>query len=353
MKPLREIVEAFVGQPHDGFHKDVFGDVPVYCAVIERAFDAERVALMKLDKLERVPASYVDEGLSQRHADLLVRVPLLANDEDDEEGAAVLYMVSEHLRSPDNAIVSRMHTYFAQVLRAHAKSSQSDPEHVTHASAAGLVLYNGRRPWRLATGSGATPSVAAPFSVVQVVDVQRLAETPFDRESLPDVAAQLGLLLLGNTGTQELVRVIEENAELFRALVADPHYRLHHFPLHLIYIGQTTEAGMAEAAINRLEELVPETKQGRRTLYEAYRDRFLAEGRSEGLSRGLEEGHRTGRAEGAEEGVRAALRTVLSARGLELSPGQARRIDACADVDQLTRWLELSATASSLDEVLE
>jgi hypothetical protein len=69
---------------------------------------------------------------------------------------------------------------------------------------------------------------------------------------------------------------------------------------------------------------------------------------AEGLERGLERG----RAEGRAEGLRTAIATALTARGLVLSVAGRAKLEACADVAVLMRWLARAVTASSESEVL-
>jgi hypothetical protein len=59
-----------------------------------------------------------------------------------------------------------------------------------------------------------------------------------------------------------------------------------------------------------------------------------------------------GRAEARTEGGAEAVLTVLRARGIAVSDAARARILAQQDLDQLTRWLEKAAVASSLAEVI-
>ncbi|MEZ4306836.1 MAG: hypothetical protein R3F14_02140 [Polyangiaceae bacterium] len=81
-----------------------------------------------------------------------------------------------------------------------------------------------------------------------------------------------------------------------------------------------------------------------------------AEGRAEGKAEGLAEGRAAGLAEGKLAGETAALaRTILSllsARGLPVSAEARSRIESCADVPVLERWILRAATASTTEEVL-
>jgi len=62
--------------------------------------------------------------------------------------------------------------------------------------------------------------------------------------------------------------------------------------------------------------------------------------------------HKQGHQEGRLEGVRESLRLILQGRGLSPSAEQAERIEGCADVAVLERWLKQALTAASADEAL-
>ncbi|HEU4406845.1 MAG TPA: hypothetical protein VFS43_16375 [Polyangiaceae bacterium] len=75
-------------------------------------------------------------------------------------------------------------------------------------------------------------------------------------------------------------------------------------------------------------------------------------GLREGKAEGLREGEAKGLREGEAKGKAAALLTVLSARGLEVDGATRARIEACADVAQLDRWLARALGAASAHEVV-
>jgi hypothetical protein len=52
------------------------------------------------------------------------------------------------------------------------------------------------------------------------------------------------------------------------------------------------------------------------------------------------------------QGSRAALRDVLEARGLALGADDETRIDTCADLATLRRWVKQAAVATSAAEAL-
>lgn len=56
--------------------------------------------------------------------------------------------------------------------------------------------------------------------------------------------------------------------------------------------------------------------------------------------------------QGREAEARRALRRVLARRGLAVSPAQDARIEACADLATLERWLDQAVTSASAEEAL-
>ncbi len=71
-----------------------------------------------------------------------------------------------------------------------------------------------------------------------------------------------------------------------------------------------------------------------------------------GLERGLERGLQQGRIEGRLVHARAALRRVLDVRKLALTPEQDERIEACAELPTLDRWLDQAVLATTAAEAL-
>ncbi len=70
-------------------------------------------------------------------------------------------------------------------------------------------------------------------------------------------------------------------------------------------------------------------------------------GEDRGEARGLAQGEARGLAQGEALGLRAGLRAVFASRGLRLTPEQEARLDACADVLTLSRWLAKATTAKT------
>ena len=78
------------------------------------------------------------------------------------------------------------------------------------------------------------------------------------------------------------------------------------------------------------------------------REEVRNEAHEDGLKQGLEKGVDQGQL----LGTRAALRRVLARRQLPLSTEDEARIEACADLATLERWLDQAIVASSAAEAL-
>jgi hypothetical protein len=83
---------------------------------------------------------------------------------------------------------------------------------------------------------------------------------------------------------------------------------------------------------------------------EQWRD-AIAASFEQGEAVGLMKGEAAGLMKGLSA-ARGALRRILARRGIELRPEDSARIDACADLPTLERWLEEAAVAASAEEAL-
>jgi hypothetical protein len=88
----------------------------------------------------------------------------------------------------------------------------------------------------------------------------------------------------------------------------------------------------------------PETREflmETREIYDTWYQKTLAEGEARGL------------AEGEARGELRALLTVLSTRGIELSPEQSARVRDCKDLALLETWLRRAISATSADQIFD
>jgi predicted transposase/invertase (TIGR01784 family) len=124
-------------QPHDSLFRFVFGK-PVHAASELRAvLPAPLADRLNLANMHPVNGSFVDEELTNRHADVLMRTTL-----DGRE--AFVYVLIEHQSSPDRMMPLRMLRYLIRIwdrfLEEHPKAKRL-PMIVP------LVVYQGSRRW--------------------------------------------------------------------------------------------------------------------------------------------------------------------------------------------------------------
>jgi len=85
-------------------------------------------------------------------------------------------------------------------------------------------------------------------------------------------------------------------------------------------------------------------------LGEAAREVVMTEGERL-IQQGELRGQEKGRAEGRAEGRAASVLAFLSARGMKVSSDQRKRIETCADIPTLDRWIVRAATVLTVDDV--
>lgn len=172
------------------------------------------------------------------------------------------------------------------------------------------------QPIALGPGNAFTPIVLGPAQVPALTD-------PDDAAINPELAVLSAIAHANQRDREEVLFVLP--AAL--AALDDDHFKLYH---------DLVMSVLPNAARHYLEELV-------RTTYQYQSDfarRYVAEGREEG------------RAEGRAEGEAGAILTVLGTRGVAVPASARERITSCTDHDQLSRWLRLAVTATSIEEVL-
>ncbi|BBA96857.1 hypothetical protein RVR_2349 [Actinacidiphila reveromycinica] len=73
--------------------------------------------------------------------------------------------------------------------------------------------------------------------------------------------------------------------------------------------------------------------------------------RSETSQKLRAEGHQKGREEGLAQGLAKGLLLVIASRGITLDDELRTRVAECEEADQLGKWLERTATATTAEEI--
>jgi hypothetical protein len=124
---------------HDPLFKRAFS-VPAHAAgELRSVLPASVVEAIEWPALELVPASFVDEEMRHRHADLLFRAPLR-----DGSGQSYLYVLLEHQSEPDRLMPYRMLGYVQRIWDAVVRD---EPGRTSLPPVIPVVVHHGEAGW--------------------------------------------------------------------------------------------------------------------------------------------------------------------------------------------------------------
>jgi predicted transposase YdaD len=324
-----------VAQPHDALFKYVFGK-PVHAASVLRAvLPAALTDRLGLTNLHPVNGSFVDEELSNRHCDVLMRTTFDGRD-------AYVYVLIEHQSNPDPMMPLRMLRY---VMRIWDRHLENHPRAKRLPMIVPLVVYQGPRRW------------THPVELGQLIDIDPDTRDPADA-FLPRFRFVLDDLTKLDTAalrarpvttpvrlTVRLLRIVPTHVDDATAAIGpddiDDFRNLSHYPdwrelmtAFLKYI----EAG-SETPPRKLASLASQIGPEAEEVYMTTADMLRAEGRTEGRAEGR-----------TEEAARLLVR--LLTRRFGTVPDRARERIATASLEQLRVWSEQVLDAETLDQVL-
>jgi predicted transposase YdaD len=327
-----------VAQPHDALFRFVFGK-PVHAASELRAvLPAPLAHRLDLSGLHPVNGSFVDEELTNRHCDVLMRTRL-----DGRE--AFVYVLIEHQSSPDRMMPLRMLRYLMRIwdrwLEEHPRANRL-PMIVP------LVVYQGSRRWthpvelsELLDVDPETARLAGDFLPrfrFVLDDLTKLDKTALRaRPTTTPVRLTLRLLRIVPARPGDAVSAVDpDDVEDFRDTLRYPDGR-ELMTAFLTYI----ESG-SETPRHRLAWLAAQIGPEAEEVFVTTADMFRAEGRAEGRTEG--------RAEGRAQGAARLLVRQLGRRFGAVPDGVRKRIDA-ASLEQLEAWSDRVLDAATLDDV--
>ncbi len=184
------------------------------------------------------------------------------------------------------------------------------------------VADNAGRAIALGGGSVLRPIVLGPSRIPRVVD----EEVAVEHIELAVLSA------LTHGRDDETLAVVRPTLEALGRAPLDDERRRTYAHMVLEVLGRAAWAA-----------LEAQMKFGEKGFVSSFAMEIFAKGKAEG------EAH--GRAEGEAHGEAKALLVVLEARGLKPSRAVAARVRAGRDPEQLPRWVQRAAVATSLDEV--
>lgn len=321
---------------HDAFFRAVFSD-PVHAGALVRDQMPNEIAGLLADKPPVVHLdTFIDEGLWETQADLLLEVELA------DGGSAFVYVLIEHKSYPDPEVVLQVLGYMVRVWRDYVRKGKGREGRTARARSLPPIIpllgYSGSAPWKGPTDLAdmiATDTPELIFLHGPYLILRQWAQMPPEALS-DDPVSQAGLLTLTGRGPaylDEIEAALEDNPALQEQFA--------------VYIRETVigaETAMSAAQDQLEQRLAAAAKAGQTegvlgTIMEKLRAEGEAKGRAEGV------------AEGVAEGEAKSLIRLLERRFGPLAQADLDRI-AGADLDQLDAWIDQVLDAESVEALL-
>ena len=292
---------------HDKLFEAVFSEPANAVAHFERFLPAEITAALELGQAQHVPGSFVDEALSERHTDLLYRIPW-RQDSGREDHEVLLYVIFEHQSTVDPMMAYRMAVYS---VRVWDQWLQKHPEHKRLPPILSLVLYHGEQKWVAATElqelfdlEGLAPEAVdalRPFLPKLQIMVDEVGSIPDEMLPGPGVV-RLTLLLFKYGRRPGLLEHLLEWLDEFRVLVSRGEPGLRNLELLVEYVLKVNDHVTMDALSDFLAPMGDEAKEIPMTVGQQLIDKGRQEGEQVGLQKGRQEGEQVGLQKGRQEG---------------------------------------------------
>jgi predicted transposase YdaD len=323
--------------PHDAVFRRVLGEPTNAASQLQAVLPAGLTGRLDLNKLTRVPGSFVDAELRWRHSDLLFTAPL-------EHQEAFIYILVEHQSSPDPLMAFRILRY---LIRIWDRYLAEHPEATRLPAVIPLVVHHNRRPWTgptdirqlldLDPDTAEAVGDCLPQLRFLLDDLARLDEPALRARPLTPPARMTLLLLKTAPGNPSLAADLRRWADDLRAVLDRPD-GIEDFVALVTYIET-----VGEIPTDELHDLFAQLGSKAEEAYMTTAEMLRAEGRAEGEARGRAEGEARGRAD--------ALVQLLTHKFGPLPPAASERVRT-ASIDQLATWTTRAITADTLDEAL-
>jgi predicted transposase/invertase (TIGR01784 family) len=334
-----------VASPHDALFKYVFSQPEHAASELRSVLPAEVAGRLDWNSLELQPASFVDERLSGRQADLLFTVRC-------EERPAYVYVLLEHQSTCDPLMAFRLLRYLVRIWDAFLVAH---PDATCLPAIVPIVVHHSNTGWTRATDfcsildvdAETLTSLAAYLPQFRFVldDVSSVDDQALRGRSLTAVAAA-GLMLLSRArSAPDLLETLRGWSDVL-ANVARAHNGLEALSAFLEYafrVGEVEPEQLRQLA----HELGPVAEEAYMTAAQKLTQESYARGCKEGEAKGKAEGEAKGKAEGKAE----LLLRLLVLRFGSLSEDHRQKV-LQASPECLDRWAERVITGESIEEIL-
>jgi predicted transposase/invertase (TIGR01784 family) len=281
---------ADINNPHDSFFKELLSQPQNARDFLRYYLPPEIAAEFDLRQLELVRDAFVDESLQEHLADLLYRVKL-------KRGAdAFVFVLFEHKSAPDFWVAFQILRYIVRLWeQQQAQGAKQLPPVYP------IVLYHGRRRWRVARNLRSLVAIGTESPLLHfvpefeyyLVDLTALGEE--DLHGAPYLKA--GLLTLKLIFDRELAQRLPE---IFKAIKAGPKRPLlEHLKTVSKYLSKVKNAVEPAQIKQAVREVFSD--QGDKIMAEFFQE-WIDQGREQGLQQGIRQGLQQGLAQGIARG---------------------------------------------------
>jgi hypothetical protein len=338
-----------VSSPHDALFKYVFSQPEHAGSELRAVLPAELCARLDWGTLELQPASFVDERLSGREADLLFTV-------ECEGHAAFLYVLFEHQSTNEPLMAFRLLRYLVRIWEAVLVEQ---PERQRLPAIIPVVVHHSSSGWTAPTDLGrlidldgetlALLGAYVPQFRFVLDDLSRADDAALRGRSLTAVAAAGLMLLSRGRSAANLLDELRRWSDVFGQVAQAPSgiEALSALLEYAFRVGEVLPEELRQLAL----QLGPAAQEAYMTAAQILIAQGEAKGRAEGEAKGRAEGKAEGKAEGEAKGKAELLLRQLGLRFGALSEAVREQVlhapPECLDV-----WAERVITAQSLEEIL-
>lgn len=330
-------------KPHDAFVKRILTQPEAAAVELRAALPATVAEHFDWGTLRVVPINFVDPSLDRRESDILYAIDI-----ESTERVAFLYVLLEHLSTPQRMMAWHFWRYITHIWERYERDQDRPIDSLPLIIP--LLLFQGPDGWteprRLSELLDVPPELAAasPFPVELVFEVDDLREAIEHDQLARDVIVALveaarTLLFLARWPD-----LLDPSAPLGPALARriaalDSQLDLIHRELgpevvHTLL--RYVEAAFRHKPVLYAILLRVISKEKRRMYMSVY-DEMRAEGKAEGKLLGKLE----------------LFVQLLIKRGLLLDDELRARVDRCSDDAQLQRWFDRALTATTVAAVFD
>ncbi len=338
-------------KPHDNFFRAVFAQEDNARDLLLSVLPQGTLRLLDLRSIKVEDTTLIDNKLSERHSDLLIRTSL-------RSVPVLIYILVEHKSYPDRWTLFQLLKY---MVRIWERERSQHGKRKTLTSIIPVIFYHGTRRWRLPLNFSSyfvpedrlEPYIPEFHPVM--VNLQQMEDRKLQGRMMVQIALKTLKHSLGNLRSY-LVEILGSATNL--PMDAEHRAFLSKLLEYIIEGCKDIEEQDVEQALLSIGSR--EAREAYMTLAEKLIEKGKAEGKLKGRQEGKAEGKREGRLEGKREGElqgkflgkKEVLLKLLTQKFGVVADTDKRKIMETRDLDKLDQALGLIFKTETIAEVL-